>query len=117
MLAAGRLNERIAVRRQQDVADGVGGFTRVWAPVEGFERIWAEVIGINGRESVIQHTLQGVATYRITIRFPRTRPFPRVNDQIVWRGLELNIIAPPIDPNGRREALQIMADTSTPQGA
>ena len=113
-LAAGRLRERISVRRLQQTTTGAGGQARSWTVLPGMENVPAEVIGQSGREAVIVNTLQGIATYRITIRW---REGIKASDQILWRGTELNIIAPPSDPTGRREMLQIMADTSAPQGA
>ncbi len=116
-LEAGRLRETITIRRQQDVPDGKGGFVRDWSE---FATVRAEVISQSGREAVIANTLQGVSTYRITIR---SRPSwrngggPQARDQVLWRGQELNIVAPPADPNGFGEALVFIADTSTPQGA
>jgi len=113
-LEAGRLRETIAIRRWDDTPTGKGGYTRAWQTVTGLGALRAEVIGISGRESVVANALQGIATYRITIRY---REGIRAGDQIKWRGQELNILAPPSDPTGRRELLQILADTSTPQGA
>lgn len=117
-LEAGRLREVITIRRETDVPDGSGGYERSW--VDFAKDIRAEVINQSGREAVIATTLQGVSTYRITIR---SRPSwrngggPQASDQVLWRGLELNIVAPPADPNGFGEALVFIADTSAPQGA
>jgi SPP1 family predicted phage head-tail adaptor len=116
-LAAGRLREKITIRRQADVPDGEGGFVRSWTD---FATVWAEVWNQSGREAVIGATLTGVSTFRITIRMQpvwRNGGGPQAADQVLWRGLELNIIAPPADPTGRGEALMFMADTSAPQGA
>lgn len=114
MLASGRLRERIEIRRLKDTKTRAGGQARTWTTLPGMACVPAEVIGISGREAVIAHSLQGVSTYRITIRYRRGI---KAKDQILWDGLELNIIAPPSDPKGRREELQIIADTSAPQGA
>ena len=117
-LAAGRLREVITIRRQADVPDGKGGYIRDW--VDFAKDIRAEVINQSGREAVIANTLQGVSTYRITIRSRpswRSGGGPQASDQVLWRGQELNIVAPPADPNGFGEALVFVADTSTPQGA
>lgn len=112
MLRAGRLREQITIRRQTRAPDGAGGWTDSWETLAA--NLPAEVLGQNGREAVIANTLQGVATYKITVRY---REDLRASDQIVWRGDELNIIAPPADPWGTREELQIFADTSAPQEA
>lgn len=114
---AGRLNERIEIRRLTDTPARAGGQQRAWTTITGMESVPAEVIGQSGREGVIANTLQGVATFRITIRY---RTGLKANDQVVWLtngDMELNILAPPSDPTGRRQFLQILADTSSPQGA
>ncbi len=111
----GRLRERITVRRLSDVSDGKGGYARAWTTVAA--SLPAEVLGQSGREAVIANTLQGTATYKITVRH---RTDLRANDQIIWLtggDLELNILAPPVDPWGSRQETQIFADTSAPQEA
>lgn len=112
ILEPGRLRDAITIRRLADTPDGSGGFTRDWTTVVG--PIFAEVLGQNGREALIANTLQGVATYKITVHY---RTDLRVNDQVLWNGLELNIVAPPVDPWGTRQETQIFADTSAPQEA
>jgi SPP1 family predicted phage head-tail adaptor len=114
---AGRLRDKITIRRLEDAPTGRGGFDRSWMTIA--DRISAEVIGQSGREAVLANTLQGVATYRITIRY---RKGLNAEDQVIWhRGpaddVELNVLAPPNDPWGRRQFLQIMADTSARQNA
>ena len=115
MIPVGRLRERIRIRRLGDVSDGKGGWVRGWSTV--VEEVFAEVVGQNGREGVIANTLQGTSTYRINLRY---RNDLRANDQIIWltnNNIELNILAPPVDPTGRHEETQIFADTSVPQKA
>jgi len=118
-MRAGRLRDRITVRRLTNTPTGKGGSTRSWANVPEMVRMPAEVIGQSGREAVIVNTLQGTATYQVNIRW---RPNgPRASDQIIWHSpggdVELNVLAPPVDRYGTREELQIFADTSAPQGA
>jgi head-tail adaptor len=55
--------------------------------------------------------LSGVSSYRITIRW---RTGIKASDQIVLPdGTELNVTAPPADPDGRRRWLTIMADSGS----
>ena len=118
-MRAGRLRERITVKRLTSTATGRGATVRSWATVPGMARIPAEVIGQSGRESVIANTLQGTATYQVNIRW--LAEGPRASDQIIWHAaggdVELNVLAPPVDRYGTRQELQIFADTSAPQGA
>jgi SPP1 family predicted phage head-tail adaptor len=105
-LRAGQLRHRIDIIRMVETPDGKGGFTL--APQAVLEGVAAEVISLNGRESVMQHVLQGVSVYRIRIRW---RGDIKASDQVRYAGTDLNIKAPPADPSGARRQLIIMADT------
>ena len=108
-ISAGRLRHRITIRRNAMVDDGLGGQTPSWATIA---QVWAEVEGIDGRESMMAHALQGVSNYRITIR---TLPSLLDSDQIVLSdGAELNIKSVS-DPDGRRIQLQILAESGSVQ--
>ena len=105
-LAAGRLNRRVTVRRKTLVPDGLGGRTTEWNSVV---TLWAEVANQSGREAVLAGTLTGVSTFRVTIRW---RGDITVADQLrLEDGRDLNIRSAE-DPDGRRDALVIFADTA-----
>lgn len=115
---ASRLRDRITIRRAATVPDGRGGFSRAWSTVA---KVRAEVVSQNGREAVIAGALQGVSSYRITIR---RRTDLKAGDQILFRRAgateaeELNIKAPPTDdPFLPQAATVIYADSDAPQGA
>jgi SPP1 family predicted phage head-tail adaptor len=113
-----RLRERITIRRPSRVREK-GGYTKTWTTVA---EVAAEVVSQNGREAVIAGALQGVTSYRITIR---RRTDVKDGDQILYRPKgaaevqELNITAPPTDdPFNPRDATVIYATTETAtQGA
>lgn len=109
---AGRLRHRITIRRPTETANGKGGFTTGWATIAG--SVAAEVEGLDGREAMFAQALQGISSYRITIRW---RAGIKASDQVVLPdGSQLNIAAPPADPDGRRRWLTIMADTGSVRG-
>ena len=109
-LEAGRLNRRINVTRPQDMPDGHGGFITTWQPVA---TIWAEVISQNGREAVLSQALQGVSSYRITVRYrPDLAISPKYQIDLDGKTLNVRSVA---DPDGRRVALVIFADTEAVQ--
>lgn len=110
-LSAGRLRQRITVRRNLETDNGRGGYTSQWADVA---TVWAEVIGLDGRESMVDKVLQGISHYQIAVRW---RGDILASDQIRYGTLDLNIIAPPADPTGKREELRIIASTESVQAA
>lgn len=107
-LAAGRLRHLITIKRSVDTPDGHGGFVTTWVRVA---QVAAEVINLNGREAVISNALQGVSSYRITIRW---RGGVKPEDQIDYDGVLLNVRSVD-DPDGSRVALQIFADNQSVQ--
>ena len=110
ILAAGRLKHRITISRGTRTPTGKGGFTTTWAPVA---TVWAEVISLNGREAVIANALQGVSSYRITVRWKAGLVTEK--DQIVYDGKTLNVRSA-VDPDGSRVAWSILADSEAVQG-
>jgi SPP1 family predicted phage head-tail adaptor len=108
---AGRLRERITIRRQVNVKNARGGQDRSWTTVAA--NLSAEVVSLNGREAVIGHVLQGISTFEIRIRF---RDDLKPADQIVWDARELNIHVAE-DKLGTRQWTMIQASTLAPQGS
>jgi len=104
-LEAGDLRHRIEIRRGTKEKDGKGGSTIAWTPIA---KPWAEVISLDGKEAMAEHVKQGVASYRIRIRY---REGINTNDQVRHGALELNITSA-ADPNGDREQLVILATTA-----
>lgn len=104
---AGNLRNKITVERILMGDDGRGGQTPGDAP-EVYKTLRAQVEGQDGREAVIAHALEGISTYRITIRH---RTDLLETDQIrIPNGKLLNITSIN-DPEGLRRELQIIATT------
>lgn len=109
-LAAGRLDRRVTIRRKSTAPDGHGGRTTVWADLV---TVWAEVANQSGREAVLAGTLTGVSAFRVTMRW---RGDVTVADQLrLDDGRDLNIRSAE-DPDGRRDALVVFADTAAVEG-
>ncbi|WP_375290912.1 phage head closure protein [Qipengyuania sp.] len=107
-IGAGELRHRITIRRSEEVQNAKGGFDTAWSDVA---TVRAKIEGLDGRESMMAQALQGISSYRITIRY---RAGIRASDQIrLSDGSTLNITAPPADPDGRRRWLTIMADSGS----
>ena len=103
-LRAADLRHQISIRRSDEVDDGRGGYSSEWSTVA---TPWAEVTGLDGRESVMEHVLQGVSVFRIRIWY---RDGIAADDQIRHAGQDLNIRSS-VDPFGTRRELLIIADT------
>lgn len=107
LIRAGRLRHRVTIRRRVLQNDGHGGQQHV---VQTVAVLPAEVEGLDGREALLAHALQGIGAYRITIRY---RTGLLTSDQAVLDdGTELNITSIS-DPDGRRIQLQILANTGS----
>lgn len=107
-ISAGRLRQRIEIGRYQQVKNSKGDYDQTWASTA---TVWAEVIGLDGREALINQALQGISTYRVTIRW---RGDVEQTSVVRYGALELNVRSA-TDPDGRRERLVILADTQAPQ--
>lgn len=111
-MRAGSLRHRITIRRRTNTPDGAGGWTPSWTNVG--VNLPADIVSINGKEAMVGQVLQSINTYKVTIRY-MTGIKPA--DQITWDdGEELNILSC-ADPDGKRQRIEIIADTKTPQGA
>jgi SPP1 family predicted phage head-tail adaptor len=105
---AGRLRTPILIRRATEVQNAKGGYDTTWATIASCR---ADVEGLDGREVMLAQALQGVSSYRITIRWCSGI---KARDQVqLPDGTELNIAGPPADPDGRRRWLTILADTGS----
>ena len=107
-LRSGDLRHRIAITRTVQTKQSNGSYWEVTGEVA---RPWAEVRSEGGKEAVMDQVLQGIAVYRIRIRW---RGDVKASDQIDYSGSAkpLNIRSAD-DPDGRREQLVIVADTAS----
>ena len=110
MRSANDLRHRVAIRRSIDDQSDTGDYDSGWQTVS---RPFALVEGLNGRESILGKTLQGVSSYKITIRY---RAGIKDSDQIELQdGSKLNITST-VDPDGQRRWLVILAETGSARG-
>lgn len=107
VIRAGELRHMIQWVRPALVDDGYGGQTRT---VTAIAAIRAKVEGQDGREAVIGHALEGISTYRITIRH---RTGLLSSDQIVLDDGKVLNVTSISDPEGRRRQLQVIATTAS----
>jgi len=110
-LRAGELRHQVTIRRLMQTPNGSGGFIDTW---DTLGTPWAKVESLAGREAVLANTLQGIASYRITIRWRADMDtLDAVKYQMLLAdGTPLNI-RDSSDPDGRRFRLEIMADSGS----
>ena len=99
------MRQRVDIVRPTETPTGKGGYVTAFPPVA--LSVAAEVIGLTGGEAVVEKVLQGLSLYRITLRW---RADIKPKDQLRYGEQDLNITSA-VDPDGRREALVILATT------
>lgn len=102
---SGRLRHLITLRRPNKVRDAKGGLDTSFVDADR-GTVRAEILSLDGREASIDHVLEGISIFRITIRW---RGDVRSDWQVRYGMLDLNISAPPADEDGRGKWLVIMA--------
>lgn len=100
------MRDRVALQRPMEVKDSKGGRATSF---EHVAVVPACIETLDGREAVIEHVLQGVSSYRIWIRW---RGDVSAKWQVRVGGVDLNISAPPANPDRRRRWLVFTATTA-----
>ena len=104
MLAAGELNERVTLQQRDTTSqNSLGENVAAWVDVG--TSIAAKVEPISGREYFAAAQMQSTIDVRFTIRH-RAGVLPTM--RVMWRGNAYDIVGEPIDPNARREWLELM---------
>ena len=106
MLNAGRLDQRITLQQRVDAINEFGENQPTWTNVDvtGDGAIWAGADPKRGREyfAAAQQQAEGPCMFRIRWR-------TNVNERmrVLWRGEAYEIAAPPVDPFGARDTLEL----------
>lgn len=101
-LAAGSLDQRVALSRPRLVRDELGGLVQS-STLQAAE-VWAAVRPITMRESAFAAQLGVRPSHMITIRF---RDDVKTGDRITWRGREFRV-EQAVERDARREALDLL---------
>lgn len=102
MVRAGLLRQRITLQEDNSVQGRFGQKTPDW---EEFAVVWADVRAIGGAERFAAQQVVPMLNYKITIRH---RGDLRENMRIVLESGALLDIQSILDPNGRKEVLEIL---------
>lgn len=108
-MRAGRLRHRVTFQARAPGRDAEGQPNGEWNNVA---TVWADVEDLTGRELIRGGVASGEITTRITCRW---RPDINATMRALHRDRTLEIVAPPIDAEGRGRQLEIMAREIHPQ--
>ena len=107
---AGPMRERVKLQRPATGIDARGQASDEWVDVI---TVWGRVEPIRGREYFAASQVQAAADVRITIRY-------RTDIDATWRAVHRDVphalVSPPIDPNARKETLELMCTTGARDG-
>jgi head-tail adaptor len=105
-----RLRDRVQIRRKVRASDGKGGLTDpAWTTIA---TPFAEVVSQSGREALVAGAVQGIASYKVTMR---TGTDVKTSDQLVFGAVTLNAKTIGPDHELPLEAIVVYGDTGSVQ--
>ncbi len=107
-MQSGKLRRRVVIERRARTQDDHGELVDDWVH---HATVWAEVVDNNGREIIRGGTVVATVSTEFTIRY---RGGITADMRIRDRGRTWEIVAPPIDQNGRGTELVIVGSEITP---
>ncbi|WP_439539472.1 head-tail adaptor protein [Sphingomonas sp.] len=102
----GKLRHRVDLLQPTREKDGKGGYSAGFTEIATGVRAFVEAL--DGREAMVGQIMEGMSSYRIWIRW---RGDVGAKWQVKFGAIDLNVTAPPSNPDGRREWLLISAST------
>jgi SPP1 family predicted phage head-tail adaptor len=104
MAKAGTLNHRIIIQDSTETRDALGEPIKTWFT---WATVWAEKRDLTGNALFTAMQVQEKIKTRFKIRWLRGLT---AQMRIIWNGGDIyHIDGPPIDPDGRREDMHLMA--------
>lgn len=115
MTTAGDLTQRILIEQRVKTDNSRGEVTYSWIPFSGTSngKVYAQVNTLRGREFFAAAQTQSEITTRFRIRY---RTGIDETMRITWKGVLYDIKAPPIEVNGGREWIDLMAKAGVVAG-
>jgi SPP1 family predicted phage head-tail adaptor len=102
-ITAGHLNQQITLQQRADAQDVLGQPSGAWSAVAD---VWARARPLRSRELFAAGQVQNVTDVEFTIRW---RADVRNTWRVIWRGQAYDITGEPIDIDGQREWLELLA--------
>lgn len=110
MLNAGELDQRITMQSPAATVGALGQRTEAWSTVA---TLWAKATPLRGREFFAAGAMQSEAAVRFSIRY---RTGINGTMRVLWRGVAHAIVAEPMDVDGGKHTLEIMASAGIRDG-
>ena len=101
-MQVGSLNKRIEIQSKTSTADGLGGYSDVWATTK---TVWAAIWSLSAQDVIEGMKTTSQVTHRVRIRYQTGITSAM---RIKFGTLYFSIIAPPINPNMANEYLDIL---------
>ena len=108
-LHAGRLTQRLTLRRRVAGVDAFGQESVTWADLAS---VWGEAEPLQGREFFAAAQVREDVTVRFVIRY---RSDVTAKDRVVWNGREFDVYAV-LEDDGARVRLTLMASAADAEG-
>lgn len=101
-MRAGLLRHRVTIQNLTTAQDSFGDIVETWSD---FATVWAQVEDLSGREFFAAAQVNSEIKTRVRIRYMEgIKPTMR----ILHGTRTLEIISPPIDPDGKRRILELL---------
>lgn len=105
MLRAGDLRHRGTIEAATQAPGPGGGTTDTWAPLATDPEVWFAREALSANERIAAMQAQANVTYKLRLRF---RDDLNAGMRIVSEGKTYPFVSEPVDPDGRRIALEIL---------
>lgn len=110
MIDAGLMTHRVTLQSPSASVDVLGQRVETWTDVA---TVWAQVQPLRGREFFAAGAINSEASVKIRI-WHRSDVTGAM--RVLWRGVPHAIVAPPIDVEGARRALELMCSAGMRDG-
>lgn len=98
----GALRETVTIQKNTPVADSHGDRVDAWTTRA---TVYAEVLALRGREYYLAQQVNAEVEFKVTIWYLAT---VSAKDRIIWGSRTLEVIAPPIDVQGKKIWMELL---------
>lgn len=109
-ITAGQLDQRLTLQSRAGGVDALGQASGAWQDVA---TVWGKARPLRSRELFAAGQMQDVSDVEFTVRF---RDDVRATWRVLWRGTPHDITGAPIDIDGQRQWLQLLASSGVRDG-